>query len=316
MRRPKVCVIGSLNMDLVIRTPRFAEAGETIMGGPFATYPGGKGANQAVAAARLGAQVSFVGAVGDDPYAAEFRRVLEAEGVDCSHIFTKPGEATGVAVIVSNPQNQNSIVVALGANLALTAADVDAAMPVIREADVIMLQLEIPLPTVEHVLGRREEFQATIMLNAAPAQRVAHEVLEQVDVLVFNEVEGKALCTPASGSVSERILLKAVPCGSQTTKVLTLAERGCMTCIEGSVQVFPAFNVEALDTVGAGDAFCGALAVALAGRNVPPAEQELPKALQFASAAGALAVTRHGAIPSLPTRAELEAFLRTRATLA
>lgn len=135
MARPRICVIGSLNMDLVVRTPRFAQPGETILGGPFATYPGGKGANQAVAAARLGADVSFVGCVGDDAYGEEFHRVLRTEGIDVTHLRTRPGVATGVGVIAIDERGQNSIIVALGANLALTPADVDAAMEVIRAAE-------------------------------------------------------------------------------------------------------------------------------------------------------------------------------------
>ena len=311
MHRPKICVIGSLNMDLVIRTPRFALAGETILGGPFATYPGGKGANQAVAAARLGADVSFVGAVGDDSYGEEFRRVLRAEGVDCTHLITKPGIATGVAVIVIDERGQNSIVVALGANLMLSPADIDQAMELIRAVDIVMLQLEIALPTIEHVMRRRGDFRARIMLNTAPAQRVPREVLAAADVLVFNEVEAKSLCTHASSDVPDPILIEAVSCGGQTIKVLTLAERGCMTCVEGDhLRDHPAFDVQAVDTVGAGDCFSGALALALAGRNAIDSETDLAHAIRFANAAGAIAVTRHGAIPSLPTRAEVDALLR------
>lgn len=298
-------------MDLVVRTPRFAQPGETILGGPFATYPGGKGANQAVAAARLGAEVSFVGCVGHDAYGSEFRRMLENEGIDVSHLVVRPDVATGVGFIVIDAHGQNSIVVALGANLALTPEDVDAAMPASQAADIVMLQLEIPPETNRRVLERSDEFKAKIMLNAAPAQRVPSDMLERVDVLVMNEVEARALVTHAHGRVPHDVLIEAVPCGGETMKVLTLAEKGAMTCIQGDrLQHHPPFAVEAMDTVGAGDAFCGALAVAMTENPAAIDSEDLSGIVRFASAAGALAVTRHGAIPSLPTRLQVQELLR------
>lgn len=311
MSRPRICVVGSLNMDLVVRTPRFAKPGETVCGGPFATYPGGKGANQAVAAARLGADVSFVGCVGDDAHGSEFRRVLSAEGIDVTHLQSRSGMATGVGVIAIDEQSQNSIIVALGANLALAAADIDAAMPMIREADVVMLQLEIPLETNAHVLRRSDEFKARIMLNAAPAQRVPEEMLRHVDVLVMNEVEARVLCLHASGRVPDDVLIETVPCGGETVKILTLAERGSMTCFGGDhLQEHPAFAVTPVDSVGAGDCFCGALAMMVAQDRYWLDSEGFSRSIRFASAAAAITVTRHGAIPSMPTRAEVEAFMR------
>jgi ribokinase len=311
MPRPRICVIGSLNMDLVVRTPRFARPGETILGGPFATYPGGKGANQAVAAARLGAEVSFVGCVGDDAYGAEFRRVLQSEGIDISHLTTKRDIATGVGMIAIDERGQNSIIVALGANLALTAADIDAAMPLIRAADVVMLQLEIPLETNAHVLHRSGEFKASIMLNAAPAQPVPPELLRSVDILVVNEIEAIAQTTPSHGHMPGDSLIAALPHGNGIVRVLTLAERGCITCEGGDdTEVHPAFEVDTVDTVGAGDCFCGALAVSLA--EGADGGGDLAQPIRFASAAAAIAVTRHGAIPSLPSRHEVVQFLLAR----
>lgn len=313
MARPRICVIGSLNMDLVVRTPRFAQPGETILGGPFATYPGGKGANQAVAAARLGADVSFVGCVGEDAYGEEFRRVLQFEGIDVTHLQTKKDVATGVGVIAIDERGQNSIIVALGANLALTPADVDAAMEVIQAADVVMLQLEIPMETNAHVLARGEEFKAAIMLNAAPAQRVADAILEEVDVLIFNEVEGAAIASQTGKQPSKDDLIQHVPYGGNAIKVMTLGDCGAVSCTAGdTIEDYPAFQVATVDTVGAGDCFCGALAVALA--EDPLAEVRLADAIRFASAAAALSVTRHGAIPSMPKRVEVEVFLRGHAS--
>jgi ribokinase len=313
MPRPRVCVIGSLNMDLVIRTPRFARAGETILGGPFATYPGGKGANQAVAAARLGAEVSFVGCVGDDAYGSEFRRVLQGEGINVTHLITRATVRTGVGVIVIDAQGQNSIVVALGANLALTPADIDRAMPMIQQADVVMLQLEIPLEANQRVLARNEECRAKIMLNAAPAQQVPSDLLRALDVLLMNEVEARALCSHVHGHVPNEMLIATVSCGGQTVKVLTLAERGSMTCFHGDhIQNHPAFRVQAVDSVGAGDCFCGALAVKIAEDRHWLDRGDFTDGMRFASAAAAITVTRHGAIPSLPTRSEVDQFLRER----
>jgi ribokinase len=313
MPRPRVCVIGSLNMDLVIRTPRFAQAGETILGGPFATYPGGKGANQAVAAARLGADVSFVGCVGDDAYGAEFRRVLQSEGIDVTHLTVRKGVNTGVGVIVIDAQGQNSIVVALGANMALTPTDIDAALPVIQNSDVVMLQLEVPLETNARVIERAEDLRGRIMLNAAPAQPVPSDLLRALDVLLMNEVEARAMCFHVHGQVSEEVLIEAVSCGGQTVKVLTLAERGSMTCFHGDhIQNHPAFRVQAVDSVGAGDCFCGALAVKIAEDRHWLDRGDFTDGMRFASAAAAITVTRHGAIPSLPTRSEVDQFLRER----
>jgi ribokinase len=301
-----ITVVGSLNMDLVARAPRIPQPGETIIGSDFHTVPGGKGANQAVAAARLGAQVSMVGRVGCDAFAESLLNNLAAAGVDHTFVIHDPQAATGVALIAVDDAGQNSIIVASGANVRLSPADVDGAEAAIAGADALLLQLESPLETVTRAAEVARAHGVTVILNPAPARPLPAALLSLVDVLIPNE--------------SETAMLTGLPVGSQTeaeaaatalrelgvgTVILTLGERGALLAREDGAEYFPAFEVTPVDTTAAGDAFVGGFAVALAeGRS-------LAEAVQWGNGAGALATTKLGAQPSLPTRQDLEGLLAT-----
>jgi ribokinase len=299
-----ITVVGSLNMDLVARTPRIPQPGETIIGNDFHTVPGGKGANQAVAAARLGIQVSMVGRVGRDTFAGPLLDNLAVAGVDHTFVTQDSEAATGVALIVVDDAGQNSIVVASGANARLTPADVDEAKTAIAGADALLLQLESPLETVTRAAEVARAHGVTVILNPAPARSLPAGLLSLVDVLIPNE--------------SETALLTGLPVGDQSqteaaatalldlgvgTVILTLGERGAMLAQAGRMELCPAFAVVPVDTTAAGDAFVGGFAVALAEGRA------LAEAVRWGNATGALATTKLGAQSSLPTRQELETLL-------
>jgi ribokinase len=322
----RVCVVGSLNMDLVVRAPRFPAAGETILGGEFATFPGGKGANQAVAAARMGAKVSMVGRVGDDAYGVELRRVLEAEGVDTSGVLTTPGTPTGVAVITVAEGGGNTIVVAPGANGKVTPADVDAAREKIEGAEVLLMQLEVPLETVYGAAALARGACRTVMLNAAPAVALPDRLHALIDVLVMNETEmrileaGMAASAPwASMRATARSIGTDQPAGDldrlrsrpiAESMIITFGERGSVWMSRHATEYIDAVRVIPVDTVGAGDAFCGALAATWPASASSDERHELClRSLRIASAAGSLATTKAGAIPSLPSYASVRALL-------
>jgi len=302
----RVTVVGSLNMDLVTRTPRIPQPGETIIGDDFHTVPGGKGANQAVAAARLGAQVSMVGRVGRDAFAGPMLDNLAAAGVDHTFVTQDPEAATGVALIVVEGTGQNSIVVASGANKCLSPADVEAAEAVIAAADALLLQLESPLETVTRAAEVARSHEVMVILNPAPARPLPAALLLLVDVLVPNESEtalltGLPVCDRAEAETAAMALRRS----GVGTVILTLGERGALLAQEGGADLFPAFDVTPVDTTAAGDAFVAGFAVALAeGRT-------LAEAVRWGNAAGALATTKLGAQPSLPTRQDLEDLLAT-----
>jgi ribokinase len=302
----RVAVVGSLNMDLVIRSARIPRPGETILGGDFHTVPGGKGANQAVAAARLGAHVSMVGRVGDDAFGRELLDSLSADGVDHAHVLRDAASATGVALIVVDDAGQNSIVVASGANMQLTPPDIDAAAASITSADLLLLQLECPLETVIYAAQLARTHDVTVLLNPAPARPLPGELLGTVDLLVPNESETAILAGMAVGNQEEAVVAAgALREAGVGTIILTLGERGALLAQEGRNLSLPAFDVDPVDTTAAGDAFVAGLAVALAeGRS-------LDEAVYWGNAAGALATTKLGAQTSLPARQDLQQFLAT-----
>ncbi|NKQ35631.1 MAG: ribokinase [Chloroflexi bacterium] len=302
----KIAVVGSLNMDLVTQARKIPAPGETIIGGDLQTIPGGKGANQAVAAARAGAQVTMVGRVGDDVFAGRLRDNLLADGIDASYVQNTPDTASGVALIVVDENGQNSIVVAPGANGRLTPADVTLAKPAIQQADVLLLQLEVPLEAVLRAARLAADAQVKVILNPAPARPLPPELLALVDILIPNESETAAL-TGWPTSTQAELAAAATRLHEQgvATVILTLGERGALLSQAGR-ELFhvPAFPVaQVIDTTAAGDAFVGGLATAVAEG------QRLPEAMRFGAAAGALSVTRAGAQPSLPRRSEIEKLL-------
>lgn len=289
-------------MDLVTPAPKIPAPGETVIGGDLQTFPGGKGANQAVAAARLGAQVAMVGRVGDDAFGTELRRILAADGVDVTCVWETAVTPSGVALIVVDAQGQNSIVVAPGANMRLTPADVAAATPVIQAAKALLLQLETPLETVQRAAELARAAGVTVILNPAPARPLPAELLALVDILIPNESETAALTGLPVGSEAELAAAAAhLRAQGVGTVILTLGSRGALLATEQETRHFPAFPVaQVVDTTAAGDAFVGGLATAVAS-GLP-----IETAISWGNAAGALAVTRTGAQPSLPTREECE----------
>lgn len=300
-----VLVVGSINMDLVMKAPRLPSPGETLVGGRFSIVPGGKGANQAASAARLGCSVRLLAAVGEDDFGAAALANLREQGVDTAAIVTAPaGVSTGVAMIMVDAAGRNTILVASGANAVLAPDGVAAAAEALFAwADTVVLQCEVPLPTVTAAVAAARRAGAAIILNAAPAPTGPIDDCLAVDYLVVNEQEAEALSgihpgSPLEAARAAAALLERGP----AHVVVTLGAAGCVHVAGGSAQHVPAPTVEAIDTTAAGDAFVGALAAAL-GAGRPPAE-----ALLYANCAGALAVTKLGAQSSLPDAASVTAL--------
>ena len=300
----RVTVVGSLNMDLAVCAARIPQPGETILGGAFHTVPGGKGANQAVAAARLGAHVAMVGRVGEDDFGGLLLEGLAAEGIDAIHVIKDPGAATGVALIVVDDQGQNAIVVVSGANARLSPADVAASREPITAASALLLQLESPLAAIEWAAEVARAHGVTVILNPAPARALPPDLLERVDVLIPNEIEAALLTgLPVADLAQARAAATALREMGAGTVVLTLGERGALLATGEDARLCPAFPVEVVDTTAAGDAFVAGLAVALGEGQV------LVEAVRWGNAAGALATTVLGAQPSLPRRRDVELLL-------
>jgi len=297
----KIAVVGSLNMDLVVRAPRFPGPGETIAGHDFHTIPGGKGANQAVAAARQDADIVMVGRVGDDAFGRRLRETLQRDGVDTRYVTTDAAAPTGVAVIAVDESGENRIILAAGANGQVSPADVDAASPAIAQADVLVLQLEVPLAAVMRAVEVAQRHGVTVILNPAPARPLPADLLAGVDYLIPNESEA-ALLTNNDPSQPEQAAQALREAGVRSV-VVTLGEQGALLVDDAGTRTAPGFPAEVVDTTAAGDAFVGAFAVALAEGK------PTPEAVRRANAAGALATTVLGAQPSLPTRAAVDEFL-------
>jgi ribokinase len=290
----RVVVVGSINLDLVVTTVRLPSAGETIPGSDFQRFGGGKGANQALAAARMGADVTLVAKVGDDESGAVLVRDLEHAGVDVTQIGRVAGP-TGTAVITVDAEGHNTIVVVPGANAALSPADVEVARAVIEASDALLLQLEVPMETVVAAAELARAAGVAVFLNPSPMQPLPDRLLDGLAFLVVNETELAALTDGTSDT--GRLFARGV-----RQIVLTLGEEGARLIDADRSREIPSFRVTSIDSTAAGDAFLGALAATLSARG-------LDAALIAASAAGALATTRMGAQPSLPTLEEVEGFL-------
>jgi ribokinase len=290
-----VCVIGSINLDLVITASRLPSAGETVLGGSFAEHPGGKGLNQAVASVRSGARTALCACVGEDQAGVELRRVAEAAGLRGEHVSVASGHPTGRALIaVSADTQENLIVVAPGANSALTGKE---AVRAIAGARVVLAQLEVPLETVATAFAAAQAANAITILNPAPAEGVTVELLARCDFVVANEHEAELM-----GGARQIVARGA------GQVVVTLGARGSVhTTADGQEHHVEAFAVDAVDSTAAGDAYCGAFAAGVA------AGHDVSAAMRFASAAGALATTKAGAVPSLPQRSEIDELLAARA---
>ncbi|WP_293999650.1 ribokinase [Sphaerotilus sp.] len=298
-----VVVVGSLNMDLKVRTPRLPVPGETLLGSSFSTDSGGKGANQAVAAARMGVAVAMLGCIGHDAHGDALARSLREAGVAVEALVVDEVQASGIGAIFLMPDGENSIVVVPGANHALTPARVEAQAHRLRQARLVVVQLECPLDSVRRALRIAREAGVTTLLNAAPAQPLDDALLADVDWLVVNEVEAAMLSglpvdTPAEVEQAAQALRRRGP----AQVVVTLGAAGMHHAGPDGTLALPAPRVTAVDTTGAGDTFVGTLAAGLA--------EGAPLAATFARAqtAAALAVSRLGTQSAMPTRAEVDAF--------
>lgn len=299
-----IVVIGSINMDLVLRVPRMPLPGETLTGGSFRTIPGGKGANQAVACARLsgkveagGQQVAMIGCLGDDAFGTTLRAALRSDGIIDSHITTLPGVASGIASILVDDNGQNSIVIAGGANDLLSPAHIDAAKELIAQADIVVLQLETPMATVEHAIKLARSLGKTVVLNPAPAAQVPAGLLEQVDYLIPNEIEAAMLTGVDSSDAST--LARALQKQGSDNVIITLGSKGVHAALYGGDYDFPAEAVKAVDTTAAGDTFIGGFVAGLAS-GLDEAE-----AIAQGQRAAAWSVTKPGAQTSIPYLHEL-----------
>jgi ribokinase len=297
---PSICVVGSSNIDLTFRTARLPRPGETLAGKAFHLGFGGKGANQAVMAARLGARVAMISCVGEDVFGEQTVRNFQQHGIDTTHVRRDAGQPTGVASIVVDDAAQNCILLVPGANQALTPADVRAAAPVIQSAGVLLCQLEVPLETSWGAFRLARAAGVRTILNPAPAVPLPEELLALTDLCVPNETEtelltGRSVTTLAEAETAARLLLDRGP----QAVLMTLGERGVLTMDREGVEHCPSVSVQAVDASGAGDAFIGSLAVFLV-EGLPLAE-----AVRRANTAAALSVTRPGTQESFPTRAEV-----------
>jgi ribokinase len=296
----KIVVIGSSNVDLIIKGDKIPKQGETVLGGIFYKAAGGKGANQAVAASRAGGEVSFISCVGNE-YGEESIEGFRKDGINVDYVKKDPDVATGIALILVDKNGENSISVASGANLSLTVSDIQKAQKIIKDADVLLMQLEIPIEVVEEAAKIASSAGVKTILNPAPAQPLSDELLKSVTILTPNESETELLTgmevkndTDAVNAAS-MILTKGVE-----VVIITIGSKGALLATKDETTIISGHNVEAKDTTAAGDVFNGALALAIAENK------SLNEAIQFANAAAAVSVTRMGAQPSAPKRKEIE----------
>jgi len=301
--RKPIVVVGSVTMDMVTCTPQIPRIGQTVIGTSFSTTPGGKGANQAVAAARLGYPVQFLGHVGDDLYGPQLIENLSRSGVDTSFMTTVPG-SSGLAPIFLAETGQNAIVVVPGANGKVDTAYVDRHIDVIRNAGMVLCQLELPMPTIDHTLALCAELGIPVMLDPAPAAPLSERVWKQVAWFTPNESEASFYLDEASSpeSVAQHLLDR----GLRAVALKRGSEGAYVATSDGKAGWVKPYTVKAIDTVAAGDYFNGAFAVALLEGKDPPS------AARFACAASAISVTRRGAQASMPTRTDVDAFLAER----
>jgi len=303
--KPNILVVGSINMDLVVRTSRQPSPGETVLGEGFTTSPGGKGANQAVAAARMGGQCAMIGRVGDDAFGLALLEGMTTEGIDCTYVWKTQNAATGVALIIVDAKGENSIVVAGGANRRLTPDALYACGDHFEAADVLIVQFELPMPTVRAAVDLARRHNCKIFLDPAPAPQHMPEQLYQVDVISPNATEAEMLTGKLAieERVDKQVASVFIERGARAA-VLKLGARGSLVVTaDGQIARVPSYKVNIVDTTAAGDAFTGALAV------VAASGQPLPRAAMVANAAGALACTRLGAQCAMPTALEVRMLM-------
>jgi len=304
MQKPKITVIGSSNTDLVATVPKLPAPGETVMGKEFIVAPGGKGANQAVAIARIGGDVTFVAKVGMDDYGEQALNNFKKDGIDTSFVFRDDDAPSGVALIFVDENGENMLVPVSGANGRLLPADIEKARTAIESADILVLQLEIPLQTVEYATIIAHEKGVPVILNPAPGRKLEKRLIEKVTYITPNETEAETLTDikvtdDASAKMAGKELLNL---GAKIA-IITMGKQGAMLVDSSASQLIPAFKVNAVDATAAGDAFNGGFAYAVANGR------DLEEAIKFGNAVAAITVTRMGAQPSMPTKDELKEFL-------
>lgn len=301
----KILVIGSMNMDLVVQTERYPEAGETIIGGKFAQIPGGKGANQALAAAKLGDEVEFIGACGDDSFAPMLKSSLKNGGAKIDNIFEIKDKSTGVAVITVDPEGNNRIIVSPGANYELDLAKIEKIKSQIIEAEIILLQLEIPIETIAKIVEIAAANNTKIILDPAPAQQLSDHILSEIDFLLPNEGELDLLMAAADAQTRSEKIEILLDKGVKNI-IVTEGEKGLNFYNKEQALHLDALKVKAVDTTAAGDVFAGAFAASLISEN------DLEKSLKCAVQAAAYSVSKSGAQSSIPDQNELNEFLAER----
>jgi ribokinase len=298
---PKIVVVGSFNVDLASYMHRMPKPGETVHGREFMIGPGGKGSNQAVAAARLGAEVTFIGRIGTDVFAPYALELWEREGINLQLVVQDPNNPTGVAAIFVDESGENRIVVTLGANLKVSKEDIDLAKNAISQADLLLTQLEIDYDTASYALRVAKELGVRTILNPAPAGQLATDALVNADILTPNETELEILSSMSGAPIEESA--RSLLTSRDQAIIVTLGSNGAFCVQKDQVISVPTYDVDVVDTTGAGDAFNAALAVAVAEGL------ELKDAIEFANAAAALCVTKPGAAKSMPTRSEVHNLL-------
>ena len=303
VQMPKILVVGSSNTDMVIKTNHLPRPGETVLGGTFFMNPGGKGANQAVAIARLGGQVAFICKTGSDIFGHQSQQLFEEEGIDTSYIFSDSKHPSGVALITVDEQAENCIVVASGANANLTPNDLSLVVDAIKQSDVVLMQLEIPMETVEYVARIAFAENKKVILNPAPAQPLSDELLKSLYMITPNETEAEMISgIKITDQASIEAAARKIASMGVGHVIVTLGSKGALVYSEGIVSMIPSYKVEAVDTTAAGDIFNGALTVALSeGRT-------FAESVRFACKAAAISVTRVGAQSSAPYRNEVDVF--------
>jgi ribokinase len=303
--KPKICVVGSSMIDLISKVPRLPKLGETLVGRSFHLGYGGKGANQAVMAAKLGAQVTMVNKVGRDVFGEGTLKNYQEQGIDTTHVMFDESRFSGVAPIFVDDNAQNFVVIVPGANSGLSPADVQNARQVILDSDILICQLEIPMETTLEALRVAKSGNVRTILNPAPAAPIPDELLQLADIFAPNETETELLTDLPVGTLAEAeaAARKLLSRGTKTV-ILTLGERGALLVHQDAVENIPAVKVDAVDPTGAGDAFVGSLAVYL-GEGLP-----LRDAIRRANAVAALSVTRIGTQVSFPKRAEADDFIK------
>ena len=300
----KIVVIGSSNVDLIMKMEHLPEKGETVTDAKFFKVFGGKGANQAVAASRAGGNVAFISCVGDDAYTPQMVQNYKNDGIDTRFVFKEKGMPSGHALIMIGGDGDNIISVAPGANYKLTPQRIDEAMPIIDEAAMIVMQYEIPEETVKYVIDLANRKSIPVLWNVAPARAFDFSYIPKVNILVLNEVEAGFLADMPVENEADAEKAAGILVAKGVEKVIiTLGAQGAFVLTKDEKVNVSAYKVDAIDTTAAGDTFCGALAVALVeGKS-------LKESLQFASAAAAISVTRIGAQPSVPARDEIDGFM-------